>query len=114
MAKYGLLIDYEYCTGCHSCEVACKQEQNHPAGVGGIKVFEHIQELQGGKKLYITYFPFPTGLCNLCAHRVREGKHPSCVKHCMASVMKFGPLDQMAKDMQKKPKQVLWAPNQPL
>ncbi|MFC1640021.1 4Fe-4S binding protein [Gemmatimonadota bacterium] len=21
--EYGLLIDYEYCTGCHACEVAC-------------------------------------------------------------------------------------------
>ena len=21
----GILINYEYCTGCHSCEVACKK-----------------------------------------------------------------------------------------
>ena len=25
-ATHGLLIDYEYCTGCQSCEVACKEE----------------------------------------------------------------------------------------
>lgn len=24
--SYGLLIDYDYCTGCHSCETACKME----------------------------------------------------------------------------------------
>ena len=24
--KYGLLIDYTWCTGCHSCEIACKVE----------------------------------------------------------------------------------------
>ena len=24
-ATHGLLIDYEYCTGCQSCEVACKE-----------------------------------------------------------------------------------------
>lgn len=23
MARYGLLIDYAYCTGCHTCEIAC-------------------------------------------------------------------------------------------
>ena len=23
--EYGLLIDYEFCTGCHTCEVACKK-----------------------------------------------------------------------------------------
>ena len=22
--RNGLLIDYEFCTGCHSCEVACR------------------------------------------------------------------------------------------
>ena len=26
MPKYALLIDYEYCTGCHSCEIACRNE----------------------------------------------------------------------------------------
>ena len=23
---YGLLINYEFCTGCHSCEVSCQME----------------------------------------------------------------------------------------
>ena len=26
--REGLLIDYEYCTGCHACEVACAEA--HP------------------------------------------------------------------------------------
>ena len=46
--EYGLLIDYEYCTGCHSCEVACAQEYKHKAGVRGIKVFEVEQKLPDG------------------------------------------------------------------
>ena len=46
--EYGLLIDYEYCTGCHSCEVACAQEYKHEPGVRGIKVFEVEQKLPDG------------------------------------------------------------------
>ncbi len=33
MSRYGLLIDYEFCFGCHACELACKQEHFLPAGV---------------------------------------------------------------------------------
>jgi len=40
MARNGLLIDYEYCTGCHTCEVACKQELDLPVGKWGIKLLE--------------------------------------------------------------------------
>ncbi len=28
------LIDYEFCTGCQSCEVACKEEHDFPVGNG--------------------------------------------------------------------------------
>ena len=38
MGKKGLLIAYDYCTGCHTCEVACKQEHGYPAGRWGIMV----------------------------------------------------------------------------
>ena len=37
MARYSLLVDYKYCTGCLSCEVACNQEYGRPLGHAGIK-----------------------------------------------------------------------------
>ncbi len=46
MSEYAMLIDYEYCTGCKSCEVACKQEYHRPSGrVGGVEVKEFIHRL---------------------------------------------------------------------
>jgi anaerobic dimethyl sulfoxide reductase subunit B (iron-sulfur subunit) len=38
MAKYGLLFDINYCTGCQACTVACKQENGYDAEYWGIKV----------------------------------------------------------------------------
>ena len=38
MATYGLLIDYEYCTNCGSCQVSCKEEHGYPVGKTGIAV----------------------------------------------------------------------------
>jgi len=105
----GLLIDYEFCTGCHSCEVACAQEYNHKSGVYGIKVFEVEQKLPDGR-VCLTYFPFPTEACILCPHLTREGFEPACVKHCMAACMKYGRLTDLAAELGKKPRMVLWAP----
>ena len=40
MPNYGLLIDYEYCTGCQACEVSCKEEHGYPVGKWGIRVLD--------------------------------------------------------------------------
>ena len=38
--EYGLLIDYEFCSGCHACETACKMELGLPRGDFGIKILQ--------------------------------------------------------------------------
>ena len=107
MAKYGLLIDYDFCIGCRVCEIACKQEHNRPAGDWGIKVMEVEPKIAGGK-LY--YFPFPTDNCNLCGKRVAKGLQPACVQHCLANVMKFGKIEELTQYLQEQPRRVLWVP----
>ncbi len=107
--EYGLLIDYEYCTGCFTCQVACNQEHHHPAGQSGMHVFEHVQPLPSGKP-YLTYLPFPTEICVLCKPRIRKGLKPACAQHCMADVITFGRLEDLCEIMKKKPRMVLWAP----
>ncbi|MBW1862349.1 MAG: 4Fe-4S binding protein [Deltaproteobacteria bacterium] len=108
MAKYGLLIDYDYCTGCHSCEIACQQEHNFPAGKNGIIVTEHIYETY--TKICIDNLPFPTDLCDLCINLHKEGEEPACVKHCQSKCMQFGFIDKLVKEMEKRPKMVLFTP----
>ncbi len=107
--EYGLLIDYEYCTGCHTCEIACSQENKWPAGMAGIQVIEVLQNLPNDG-VHLDYIAFPTKLCILCAPRVRKGLDPACVQHCMAACMKYGRIEDLAKEMGKKPKMVLWVP----
>jgi Fe-S-cluster-containing dehydrogenase component len=107
--EYGLLIDYEYCTGCHTCEVACCQEFGWPAGMGGIKVFEIVEPLPNDKA-YLAFVPFPTELCVLCAARTRKGLEPACVQHCMAACMEYGRVEDLAREMGRKSRMVLWVP----
>lgn len=109
-SRYGLLIDYEYCTGCHSCETACKVELGLPVGQYGIRITqEGPHKLIDGKWEYF-YVPIPTSLCNLCEDRVAMGKLPTCVHHCQAACMEYGPVKELAKKMEDKNKMVLFAP----
>ena len=107
MPRNGLLIEYEYCTGCHSCEIACKQEHQYPEGKWGIKLSEIVTE---GEKLRIDYLPFPTKYCDLCAGRVKKGEKPACVKSCQAATIWHGELSELVKLMENKPRSALFAP----
>ena len=109
MPRKGLMIDYDFCTGCHSCEIACKQEHGYPVGRGGIHLSQIMTELPD-KTLRIDYIPFPTAYCDLCATRTAKGEVPSCVKHCQASTMYYGTLPELAELMEKKPHSVMFTP----
>lgn len=105
MAQYGLMIDNEYCTGCHSCEVSCKNEHNLPLGQWGIKVLElGPWKLMDGKRWEFRYIPVPTSYCDLCANRTDRGEQPLCVLHCLASAIEYGTLEDLAKKMEEKGK----------
>lgn len=109
----GILVDYEWCSGCHSCEMACTVELSHahfPEGHCGVKIHEEgIYQIAEDTWTDIN-MPIFTDLCDKCAERMAKGEpEPSCVKHCQAKALKFGPLDELVVDLAKKPKQVLYS-----
>ena len=103
-----LVINYEYCTGCHSCEVACKTSHGLEVGQFGIKILQDgPRQLTNGKWEY-NHLPMPTSLCDLCEDRVAEGRLPKCVHHCPAGIMDFGTVEEMAEVMKAKPNSVMF------
>lgn len=108
MAKKGLLIHYDYCTGCHTCAVACKQEHGYPAGLWGIMVKDLTRET--ADRVQVDFLPFPTDLCDLCARRTAAGEKPACVKHCMAGCMSYGEVSELAQLMETMPGSALFVP----
>ena len=94
--RYGLFIDYEYCTGCKTCVTACKVEHGMPEGDFGIVLLQDGPRKNSNGSWDYNYLPTPTSLCDLCAERVEMGKLPTCVHHCQAGVMVYGPIDELA------------------
>jgi Fe-S-cluster-containing dehydrogenase component len=107
MPRFGLLIDYEFCVGCRSCEIACKMEHDRPMDQRGIIVQEVTSTHPGGKTYF---FPFPTDKCDLCGRRRAKGLEPSCVRHCWTGVIQFGTIGELADQMSQKGKTVVWIP----
>ncbi len=111
MAK-GILVDYEWCSGCHSCEMACAVELSHdfPDNHAGIKVVQEGPYKIGEKKWTFINMPIITDLCDRCANRaaVNGDERPTCVKHCQARCLKYGEVEELAKELAAKPKQLLY------
>jgi len=109
MPRNGLLIEYGYCTGCHACEVACKQEHNYSEGMCGIRVDELVTV--SPDKVQVDFVPITTRFCDLCADRLKRGeKTTACVKHCQALCMWYGPVSKLVKMMEDKPRSSIFAP----
>jgi Fe-S-cluster-containing dehydrogenase component len=112
MAQKGILADMYYCTGCHACEIACKQENGFPVGVGGIKIVEMITEEIDSPHVHFDYIPYFSKHCNLCAARIGSGDDtkPACVKHCGAASLHYGEFQELAKMMDDMPRSILYSP----
>lgn len=110
-AAYGLMIDYAYCTGCHTCEVACKKHLELPEGQYGIHVLQDgPRELPDKGKWEFNFLPMPTSLCDMCIDRIDQGKDAACIHHCPAHCMRYGTVDELSKLMVESSKRVLFVP----
>lgn len=107
----GIIIQYDFCDGCHACEMACKQEKNLAPSEYGIKIAAYgPKQMPNGKWDFIN-LPFPTSICNLCAERTAVGKLPACVHHCPGKVMEYGPVVELSQKLARIKGCVLYAPN---
>ena len=96
MPPHALYIDFEFCSGCHSCEIACRNELELPLEEWGMKVLEDKPRQHADGSWHWDFMAYPTEKCDLCADRVADGKLPTCVHHCQNAVMVYGKVEDLA------------------
>jgi len=100
MPDYGMIIDYKYCTGCHSCEIACRNEKGLDLESWGILINEQ-GPIRLGEKWLWNFLPTVSHLCDLCADRIEKGQKPSCELHCLAQCIEVVSVEAISKRMKE-------------
>lgn len=108
MLRKGILINYEYCTGCHSCEVACRVEHDYSDDQGGIIVKQIGPWEYAPDRYQYSFMPVITDQCDQCRERIDQGKDPMCIHHCQAFVMKYGNVENLYGNVTDSSKYVLY------
>jgi anaerobic dimethyl sulfoxide reductase subunit B (iron-sulfur subunit) len=97
-----MFVDYNFCTGCHACELSCQNEHGLSPENMGI-VVEKIGPFQTGAKTWqYDFFPAPTDFCDGCEERVSKGKRPACVQHCQTQCLEFGESSEFIDKLDRK------------
>ena len=79
MARYGILVDYDYCTGCHTCEVACQQE--HDAAQERLAAAEaHVRALLSRAYIVRTAWLYAPGGRNFIHAILRRARETGTVR----------------------------------
>ena len=104
MPQHALYIDFEFCSGCHSCEIACRNELELPLEEWGMKVLEDKPRQHADGSWHWDFMAYPTEKCDLCADRVERGLLPSCVQCCQAKVLEYGTIEECAQKLAEKGK----------
>lgn len=73
-----VLVDFDRCIGCHSCELACP--------------FGAPRFLEEGKM----------AKCDLCHIRMDNGMKPACVLVCPTRALDVGPIEELSKKKAEK------------
>lgn len=74
---YAFAIDTKRCIGCHTCAVACKQENNVPDGVQWNRVIT-----EGAEALDASVGVYPNVTKNYLTVNCQHCENPACVKVC--------------------------------
>jgi len=102
-----MLVDLLRCTGCDTCTLACKQENDLPEGNSWVRV----QTIGGpypddplGKypELKIDWRPVFMVDCDFCEKRIEKGFAPFCVDNCYTDALIFGNLDDPQSEISLK------------
>ncbi len=103
----GVLLNAERCTGCYSCQSACREANHVPLEEKWLEVVRRKPVIVDGE-LNLYHLLAPT--LEKCAECVERQNPPLCERVCMASCLYVAPVDKLLPLLKNKGKWVLYTP----
>ncbi|MBN1537921.1 MAG: hypothetical protein JW908_14375 [Anaerolineales bacterium] len=95
----GMLVDLDRCTGCYSCQTACRETHHYGYDETWMQVVRRDPVLVDGKlRLYHLLAPS----LDKCAICVEAGTEPLCTKVCMGKCLFVAPVSKLLPLLESK------------
>jgi Fe-S-cluster-containing dehydrogenase component len=98
--RVGMLVDLNRCTGCYSCQAACRQVNGFSYDEKWLKVIRQNPEPIDGK-LRMIHLPVPLAL-EKCAECIARESPPLCSKVCLGNALFVAPVEKLVPMLEKK------------
>lgn len=90
-----LLLDLDDCTGCFSCEAACRETHRYPYDEDWMRCERREPFLVDGA---LRQYHLVAPVLDKCAACYEANPNPLCVSGCPTRALKIGSLAEMAKE----------------
>lgn len=91
-APVGLLLDLDMCTGCYTCQTACRETNRYGYDEQWMQVVRRDPYFVDGKlRMYHLIAPS----LDKCAACYRADPEPLCAKTCSSAALFVGPVDEL-------------------
>lgn len=101
----GMLLNAERCTGCYSCQAACREANQVPYDEKWLEVIRRKPSpVEGKLQLYHLMAP----VLDQCAKCIEHENPPLCVRVCMANCLYVAPVEKLVPLLKEKGNWVLY------
>lgn len=103
----GMLVLLDDCTGCYSCQTACREVNHYSYDEKWLEVVRRDPVVVDGKlRMYHLLAPS----LDKCAECVKKDPTPLCVKVCMGDCLFVAPVAKLLPVLEKQEKCLLYTP----